>query len=149
MEQIQKSIDVNAPLRAVYDQWTQFEDFPKFMSGVKEVRQLDEKRLFWRAQILGKDTEWEAEIFEQVPDQRIAWRSTSGHPNAGAVSFEPAGLDNTRVTLVLDYEPLGAIEKIGDALGVVSSQVEGDLARFKAFIEARGLPTGAWRGEIR
>jgi uncharacterized membrane protein len=149
METIEKSIEVDAPLREVYNQWTQFEEFPKFMSGVEEVRQLDNKRLFWRAEIWGKTAEWEAEIFEQVPNQRIAWRSIVGAPNAGAVSFQPIGADRTRVTLTLNYEPLGAVEKIGDALGVVSGKVEGDLQRFRDFIEERGRATGGWRGQIR
>jgi uncharacterized membrane protein len=149
MERIEKSIEVDVPLRAVYNQWTQFEEFPKFMDGVEEVRQLDDKRLFWRAQIAGKDTEWEAEIYEQIPDSRIAWRSTSGAPNAGAVSFQSLGENKTKVNLVIDYQPMGAVEKVGDALGLVSAKVEGDLKRFKTFIESRGVETGAWRGEIR
>jgi uncharacterized membrane protein len=149
MERIEKSIEVDVPLRTVYNQWTQFEEFPKFMDGVEEVRQLDEKRLFWKAQIAGKLTEWEAEIYEQVPDSRIAWRSTSGAPNAGAVSFASLGENRTRVNLVIDYQPMGAVEKIGDALGLVSTKIEGDLQRFKKFIEERGAETGAWRGEIR
>ena len=149
METIEKSIEVNAPLRQVYNQWTQFEEFPKFMEGVETVRQLDDQRLFWRAEIWGKTEEWEAEIYEQIPDQRIAWRSVSGVPNAGAVSFESIDPNTTRVTLTINYEPQGALEKIGDALGVVSARVEGDLKRFRDFIEERGRATGAWRGEIR
>ena len=149
METIEKSIEVEAPMREVYNQWTQFEEFPKFMEGVEEVRQLGDKRLYWKAQIWGKHAEWEAEIYEQVPDQRIAWRSVVGAPNAGAVSFAPVGSDRTRVTLSLSYQPLGAIEQIGDALGLVGSRVEGDLKRFREFIEERGRATGAWRGEIR
>ena len=149
METIEKSIEVNAPLQQVYNQWTQFEEFPKFMEGVQEVRQLSDQRLFWRAQIWGKTEEWEAEIHEQVPDQRIAWRSVVGAPNAGTVSFAALDPNSTRVTLSLSYEPLGAVEKIGDALGIVSARVEGDLKRFRDFIEERGRATGAWRGEIR
>jgi len=149
MERIEKSIEVNAPLRVVYDQWTQFEEFPRFMNGIEEVRQLDDRKLFWRANIWGHTAEWEAEIHEQVPDQRIAWRSLSGHPNAGAVSFASAGEGRTRVTLALEYEPLGLAETIGDALGLVTSRVEGDLERFREFIESKQTPTGAWRGEIR
>jgi uncharacterized membrane protein len=149
MERIEKSIEVEAPLSSVYNQWTQFEEFPHFMDGVQEVRQLEDNRLFWRAEIAGKLTEWEAEIYEQVPDTRIAWRSTSGAPNAGAVSFQAISPQITRVNLVMDYQPLGAVEKVGDALGLVSGRVEGDLRRFKAFIEGRGVETGAWRGEIR
>ncbi len=149
MERIEKSIEVDAPLRSVYNQWTQFEEFPQFMDGVQEVRQLEDNRLFWRAEIAGKTTEWEAEIYEQVADTRIAWRSTSGAPNAGAVSFQSLGPNLTRVNLVIEYQPLGVVEKVGDALGLVSGRVEGDLRRFKSFIEGRGVETGAWRGEIR
>lgn len=148
MERIEKTIEVNAPLRVVYNQWTQFEEFPRFMEGVKEVRQLEPQRLQWRAQIWGQEHEWTAEIYEQIPDQRIAWRSVSGHPNAGVVSFAPLGADRTQVTLVMEYEPQGAMEKIGDALGAVSMRVEGDLKRFREFIEERGVSTGGWRGQI-
>src|SRR5678815_5573067 len=102
METIEKSIEVNAPLRQVYDQWTQSEEFPKFMEGVQTVRQLDDQRLFWRAEIWGKTEEWEAEIYEQIPDRRIAWRSVVGAPNAGAVSFESLGPSTTRVTLSIN-----------------------------------------------
>jgi uncharacterized membrane protein len=149
METIEKSIEVSAPLEQVYNQWTQFEEFPKFMEGVEEVRQLDDRRLFWRAQIWDKTEEWEAEIYEQVPEERIAWRSITGAPNAGAVSFVAVTPEKTRVTLALNYEPEGAVEKIGDAIGLVSGRVEGDLKRFREFIEERGIATGAWRGEIR
>jgi uncharacterized membrane protein len=149
MERIEKSIEVETPVRVAYDQWTQFEEFPKFMEGIEEVRQLDDKRLFWRAAIWGQTPEWEAEILEQIPDKRIAWRSLSGHPNAGAVSFHAVNPNRTRVTLALEYEPLGALEKLGDMLGIVSARVEGDLERFRSFIEDRGAPTGGWRGEIR
>jgi len=149
METIEKSVEVDAPLQAVYNQWTQFEEFPRFMQGVEEVRQLTDTRLFWRAEIWGKAAEWEAEIFEQIPDKRIAWRSVTGHPNAGAVGFEAIDQDRTRVTLTMSYEPLGAVEKIADALGIVTARVEGDLKRFREFIEERGRATGAWRGEVR
>jgi uncharacterized membrane protein len=147
MADIEKSIDVKAPLREVYNQWTQFEEFPRFMEGVKEVRQLDDKRLYWRASIGGEEKEWHAEIADQVPDRRIAWKNLDGPYNAGAVLFE-AIPEGTRVTLKLVYEPEGAKEKVGDALGIVSRRVEGDLKRFKAFIEERGRATGGWRGEI-
>ncbi len=148
METIEKSIEVEAPITAVYNQWTQFEEFPMFMEGAKEVRQLDDKRLHWHAEIAGKDKHWDAEIFRQVPDQVIAWRSTSGAENAGEVRFENAGTDNTRVTLVLKYDPEGIVENVGDAIGAVSLRVQGDLNRFKKFIEDRGRETGGWRGEI-
>jgi uncharacterized membrane protein len=118
------------------------------MEGVKEVIQLDEKRLRWRADIAGKDEEWEAEITDQVPDRHIAWRSVTGAMNAGSVTFQPVGETQTKVTLELTYEPRDATEKVGDALGFLERRVSADLERFKRFIESRGAPTGAWRGEI-
>jgi uncharacterized membrane protein len=144
-----KSIDVEVPVRTAYDQWTQFEEFPRFMEGVEEVRQIDDANLHWRAEIGGQDVEWTARITEQIPDQRIAWTSTSGARNAGVVTFHHLAPDRCRVTLQLDYEPQGVTEKVGDWLGVVGRRAEGDLERFKEFIEERGAPTGAFRGEIR
>ena len=148
MAKIEKSIDVNVPVRTAYNQWTQFEEFPRFMEGVKEVRQLDDKRLHWRAEIGGKVMEWDAEITEQVPDMRIAWRSSSGAKNAGVVSFYRLSDDKSRVALQIDYEPEGVVENVGDWLGVMSGRVEGDLERFKKFIEERGVETGAYRETI-
>ena len=148
MASIEKSIDVNVPVRTAYNQWTQFEQFPQFMEGVHEVQQIDDKRLHWRAKVGGKEEEWYAEIVEQIPDQRISWRSTTGATNAGTVTFQPLGANRTRVMLKLEYEPEGVVENVGDALGFVSRRVEGDLERFKKFIESRGTETGAWRGEI-
>lgn len=149
MAKIEKDIVVDVPVRVAYDQWTQFESFPEFMEGVKEVVQLDEKRLRWCAEVAGKDEEWEAEITDQVPDRHIAWRSVTGAPNAGSVTFQPAGDGKTKVMLELTYEPREAAEKVGDALGFLERQVSADLERFKEFIETRGAPTGAWRGEVR
>ena len=149
MERIEKSIEVACPVRTVYNQWTQFEEFPRFMAGVKEVKQLDDTHVHWHAEIWGKDKEWDAEITEQVPDQVIAWRSTSGAPNAGAVRFEPVAPDRTRVRLMMEYEPQGAMEKTGDALGVFSARVQNTVEDFKKFIENRGAETGGWRGEVR
>jgi uncharacterized membrane protein len=148
MESIEKTIEVDAPLSAVYNQWTQFEDFPQFMEGVKEVRQIDDKRLHWVAEIAGKRKEWDAEIFEQIPDSTIAWRSMSGAKNSGQVSFAPMGNNATKVCLKLNYDPEGALENMVDALGVVGRRVEGDLERFKKFIQTRRHETGSWRGEI-
>jgi uncharacterized membrane protein len=145
MSDHQKSIVVDRPVTTVYNQWTQFEEFPQFMEGVERVVQLDDRRLHWVAEIAGTRREWDAEIVDQEPDRRIAWRSIDGTPNGGVVTFEPEG-DRTRVNLDLDVEPQGAIEKIGDKLGFVSKQAEGDLKRFKKFIESRGTETGAWRG---
>ena len=147
MAHIQKDIVVEVPVEVAYDQWTQFESFPKFMEGVKEVVQLDEKTLRWTAQIGPRTEEWEAEITEQIRNRIIAWRSTTGTPNAGTVRFEPVG-ETSRVFLEISYEPRDAAEKVGDALGVLDRRVFGDLGRFKEFIEKRQVPTGAWRGEI-
>ena len=119
-----------------------------FMKGVKQVQQLDAKRLHWRAEIAGKEKEWDAEIFEQEPDRKIAWRSTSGARNDGMVTFDKRGDNTTQLTLFLEYVPEDTTEHLGDKLGVVDHRVEGDLKRFKEFVEARGVPTGAWRGEI-
>ncbi len=147
MSYLEKTIEVSSPLSQVYNQWTQFESFPEFMQGVEEVRQLDDKRLRWKAQIAGKQEEWTSEIYEQVPDQKIAWRSIEGAKNGGAVKFKALGADRTEITLCLEYEPEGIIEQAGDMLGVVTRRVEGDLQRFKQFIEQH-RETGGWRGEI-
>jgi uncharacterized membrane protein len=149
METIEKSVDVDVPLSTAYNQWTQFEEFPKFMEGIESVDQLDDKRLHWKARIAGREKEWDAEIFEQIPDRRIAWRSTSGAMNSGMVNFIGLGTSGTRVSLKINYEPEGVVENLGDALGLVSARVSGDLGRFKEFIETRGSPTGAWQGEIK
>jgi uncharacterized membrane protein len=149
MAKIEKDLVVAVPVKVAYDQWTQFESFPEFMEGVKEVVQLDEKRLRWLTEIKGNDQEWEAEITDQVPDRHIAWRSVTGTPNAGSVRFQPEGQGKTKVSLELTYEPQDAAEKVGDALGFLERQVSADLERFKEFIESRGAPTGAWRGEVR
>ena len=148
MSTTQQSIDIDLPVSTVYNQWTQFEDFPQFMEGVDSVTQLDDKRLHWVAEIAGTREEWDAEIVDQEPDRRIAWRAITGTTNDGVVSFESLGPDSTRVTLDLDVEPEGLKEKIGEKLGFVSKQVEGDLKRFKEFIESRGAETGAWRGNV-
>ena len=149
MSNIEKSIDVAVPVRTAYNQWTQFEEFPRFMEGVQEVRQLDDKRLRWRASVGGTDKQWDAEITEQIPDERIAWRSVSGAENAGVVTFHHLSADRPRVMLQMEYDPEGVTENVGDAMGVVSRRVTGDLERFKDFIESRGRETGAWRGEVR
>lgn len=149
MERIKKSIEVDRPLSHVYNQWTQFEEFARFMEGVKEVRQLDDRRLHWRADIGGKEKEWTAKITEQIPDDRIAWSSESGEYTSGQVDFARLGTDRTRVALEISYDPQGFIENVGDAIGVVSRRIENDLEHFKEFIENRDQETGAWRGTIR
>jgi len=149
MERIEKSIEVQCPVSKVYNQWTQFEEWPRFMAGVKEVKQLDDTHVHWHAEIWGKEKEFDAEITEQVPDQRIAWRSTSGDaPNGGAVRFEPIGPDRTRVHLTMEYEPQGVVENVGDKLGLLSARVQNSVEDFKKYIETRGQETGAWRGEV-
>ncbi|MDO8614113.1 MAG: SRPBCC family protein [Dehalococcoidia bacterium] len=149
MGSIEKSIEVDVPVTTVYNQWTQFEEFPRFMEGVQEVRQLDDSRLYWKADVGGRDKEWHARIIEQVPDQRIAWQSEQGAQNGGQVTFEPVDGSRTRITLNMQYEPDDFVESAGNVLGFVSRRVQSDLERFKEFIETRGHETGAWRGSIR
>jgi uncharacterized membrane protein len=148
MSKIEHSIDVNVPVREAYNQWTQFEDFPRFMDGVESVRQQGDTGLHWVADIAGRRQEWDATITEQTPDQRVAWTSTTGDRNAGAVDFHRLDDNRTRITLTMDIEPSGMVETAGDALGIPSRDVKADLERFKEFIEARGTATGAWRGEV-
>ena len=148
MERLEHSIEVDAPVRVVYNQWTQFEEFPRFMEGVERVEQLDDKRVRWVAKIGGKQKDWTAEITRQVPDREIDWMGFGGADNLGRLVFEPIEADRTKVTLLLDYEPEGVVEEIGDALGVTKRRVAGDMERFEEFIEARGRETGGWRGEI-
>ena len=148
MAEIIESIDVNVPVRTAYNQWTQFESFPRFMEGVKSVRQLDDTTLEWVADIGGKQKTWTARITEQEPDQRVAWTAVDGAHNAGVVTFHRLGEGQTRVTLQLDVDPEGPVENVGTALGVPQRRIKGDMERFKEFIESRGTETGAWRGEV-
>ena len=150
MANIEQSIDVKVPVRTAYDQWTQFEEFPRFMEGVEEIRQIDDTHTHWKTSIAGKTKEFDAEITEQTPDQRIAWTSLDGPEHAGVVTFHRVDDDVTRIMLQLDYEPEGVAEKAGDALGLVKRRVKGDLERFKELIEERGAggESGAWRGEV-
>jgi uncharacterized membrane protein len=148
MSTIEKQIEIDLPTTTVYNQWTQFEEFPKFMEGVQEVQQLQDDRLFWRAEVAGVEKEWYATIAKQIPDQIVSWRSEVGVDAGGMVTFRPLGGDRTEVTLSVSYEPEDLAESVGDMLGFLSRRVEGDLKRFKEFIEARGTETGAWRGTI-
>jgi uncharacterized membrane protein len=145
---ITESIDVAVPVRTAYDQWTQFESFPLFMSGVDEVRQTDDTHTHWKISMGGVTREFDAEITEQIPDERVAWTSRSGTKHAGVVTFHQLDPQTTRVTLQLDTEPHGIVEKIGDKLGVPAHQASTDLKRFKTFIEEHGSATGTWRGEV-
>ena len=144
---VEESIEVNLPVSTVYNQWTQFEDFPQFMSGVNSVTQLSDDRLEWVAEIAGVRRRWEARIVEQVPERKVAWAATEGATNAGAVTFQDLG-GRTVVHLSLEYEPEGLVEKVGDKLNMVENRAKGDLERFKTFIESEGYATGAWRGSV-
>jgi uncharacterized membrane protein len=148
MAEIHESIEVEVPVQTAYNQWTQFEDFPKFMESVERVQQLDDKRLHWVADLGGTKAEWDAEITHQEPDRRIAWRATSGFQNAGEVTFEPVN-GKTRINVSMEFEPEGMKEGAGSALGFDSRAVKKDLEHFKDFIEGRGTETGAWRGEVK
>ena len=148
MATVIEAVEVDVPVRTAYNQWTQFEEFPQFMEGVEEVRQLDETHLQWSAQVAGRTKEWRAEITEQRPDERVAWRNTTGATNAGVVTFHRLSDDTSRIMVQLEVEPETLTEKAGDALGFAKRRVKGDLERFKQMIESRGGETGAWRGEI-
>jgi uncharacterized membrane protein len=148
MTTVEHTIEVGRDVRTVYNQWTQFEDFPAFMQGVEQVEQVDDKHLHWRADIGMTEREWDAEIVEQEPDRVIAWRAAGDVRNDGRVEFQPLDADRTRVHMRLEYEPESFTEKVGDVFNVVDRRVKGDLERFKEFIEERGHETGAWRGEV-
>jgi uncharacterized membrane protein len=149
MSNVTTSVDVHVPVRTAYNQWTQFETFPQFMNGVERITQLDDRRTHWVTSIGGARREFDAEITEQHPDERIAWKSTSGDVrHAGVVTFHRLGDQDTRVTIQLDWTPEGLMEKAGSAVGLDDRQVKADAERFKEFVEQRGAETGEWRGEI-
>jgi uncharacterized membrane protein len=148
MASVVKSIDVKVPVSTAYNQWTQFEEFPRFMEGVKSVTQIDDTHVRWVAEVGGIEKRWEAEISEQHPDERVAWHATSGARNAGVVTFHRIDDETTRVTLQMDVDPEGPAENVGTALGVLDRRVKSDLDRFKEYIEGRGTESGAWRGEV-
>jgi uncharacterized membrane protein len=148
MSGVTEHVDVAVPVRTAYDQWTQFEEFPQFMEGVSEVKQISDTMTHWTVEIGGVKREFDAEITEQLPDERVAWTSTGGTKQAGVVTFHRLDVDKTRVTLQLEFEPHGVVEQAGDKLGVVNRRAKGDLERFKTFIERRGQETGAWRGSV-
>lgn len=145
---VTESVDVAVPVRVAYDQWTQFEEFPRFMEGVSQVRQLSDTMTHWKTEIAGVKREFDAEITEQQPDERIAWTTENGTHQAGVVTFHRLDEATTRVTLQLDHEPEGFVEKAGDALGIVQRRIKGDLKNFKQFIEERGSAEGGWRGDV-
>ena len=148
MATIEQSIEVDVPVRTAYNQWTQFEEFPTFMEGVEEVRQLDDTRLHWVASVAGRRAEWDAKILEQHPDRQISWISEDGRRTRGTVTFEPLGESRTLVRLAMGYQAEGFVEALGSAAGLDRRRIDGDLARFKELIEARGTESGAWRKDI-
>ncbi|MEU2350414.1 SRPBCC family protein [Modestobacter sp. NPDC049651] len=148
MATVEKSIDVDAPIRQVYDQWTQFESFPEFMGGVERITQTDDRHTHWVTNVDGVKREFDAEITEQHPEERVAWKSTDGKSHAGVVTFHKLDDTTTRVMVQIDWAPEGIVEKVGAATGFDDRQVKGDLDRFKTFIESRGSATGSWRGEV-
>ena len=148
MSTIERSIEVDVPVSTAYNQWTQFEEFPRFMEGVESVQQSDDRHLHWVADIAGVRREWDAEITEQHPDERVAWRATGGTQNAGVVTFHRLDADRTKIMLQLEVDPEGFVEQAGDRLGFVSRRAASDLERFKEYIEDRGRETGAWRGDV-
>ena len=148
MATVTQSIDLAVPVRTAYNQWTQFEAFPDFMEGIREVRQLDDVHMHWVAEIGGRVTEWDAQITEQRPDERVAWRSTSGTENSGVVRFEPLGPDQTRITVEIEHDPEGMLESVGAAVGADDRRVRRDLERFRELLEQRGEEAGGWRGRV-
>jgi len=148
MARITESVDVDAPVTTVYNQWTQFEEFPSFMEGIDQVRHLDDVTLHWTATIAGKTHEWDAKITEQHPDERVAWTSEDGKTNAGVVTVHRLNDDQARVTVQMDWEPDGVVESVGGALGFDSRRVRGDLERFKELVESGGGESGGWRGDV-
>ena len=151
MPKVDESIDVQVPVEKAYNQWTQFEEFPKFMEGIQSVQQLDDGHVKWVAEVRGESREWTTEITEQRPDEKIAWKTIGGEvKNDGIVTFEQLGNDQTRINVEMDVEGESGVENVaGDLLGVVKTQVRGDLERFKQLIESRGEETGAFRGEVQ
>jgi uncharacterized membrane protein len=149
MAKVEQSIEVDVPVRTAYNQWTQFEEFPEFMDGIESVTQLDDTHLRWVAEIGGKRDEWQAEITEQRPDERIAWKAVEGKGNAGVVTFHRLGDDRSKIMVQIDWEPGGFVEELGARIGSDERRVKGDLERFKELIESRGTETGAWRGEVK
>ncbi len=149
MATVKESIEVDVPVSTAYNQWTQFEEFPRFMEGVQSVTQIDDTHLRWVAEVGGKRREWQAEIVDQVPDKKVAWRAIDDDGPNGIVEFESLGEDKTLITLEMAYEPEGLTEQLGSAVGIDSRQVKSDLERFKQLIEGRGVESGAWRGEVR
>ncbi len=149
MTVIEESIEVQGPLSTVYNRWTKFEDFPQFMDGITEIRQLDDTHMHWVAEFGGQHHEWDAEVTEQKPDERVAWKNTDGTANAGVVTFHRIDPDTTRVMVQMDFVPEGIIEKLGAAIGSADRRVRGDLERFKDLVETGGGETGGWRGEVK
>jgi uncharacterized membrane protein len=148
MSSVTESIDVEVPVSTAYNQWTQFESFPLFMAAVERITQTDATHLHWTTKVGGMRREFDAEITEQHPDERVAWKSTDGTSHAGVVTFHRLDDRTTRITAQIDWQPEGMVEKAGAMVGIDDRQVRSDLARFKQFIEQHGTETGGWRGDV-
>jgi len=148
MSTVEESIEVAVPVTTAYNQWTQFESFPQFMQGVEKIEQTSDTMTRWVTKIGGVERTFDAAITEQLPDERVAWKSVDEPRQAGVVTFHRLSPETTKVMVQMDFEPEGFVETAGDKLGVVKHRVKGDLERFKDFIEDRGQETGAWRGEV-
>jgi len=150
MTTIEQSVELEVPVRTAYNQWTQFEEFPRFMEGVERIDQISDTKLHWVAEIGGQTREWDAEIVEQIPDERISWHTIGGGPyNSGVVTFHRIDDGTCRIMLQMEVKPDSLAEKAADVLGILRTRSKGDLERFKDFIEGRGAETGAWRGEVK
>ena len=150
MAQIIETIDVDVPVSTAYNQWTQFESFPKFLDEVESITQTDDTHTHWKISVAGQKREFDAVITEQHPDERVAWTSTGGETeHAGVVTFHKLSDTTSRVTVQLDWDPQGLIEKVGSLVGAGSHAVKKDLKNFKEFIESQGVETGAWRGDVQ
>lgn len=149
MSRVEESIEVAVPVRTAYNQWTQFESFPHFMAGVESITQIDDTHNHWVTSIAGVRREFDTEITEQTPDERIVWTTVAGETKqSGVVTFQSLDATTTRVTTQIEWEPEGIAEKVGDAIGVDDHRVKADMKKFKEFIESRGVETGAWRGDV-
>jgi uncharacterized membrane protein len=149
MSQAIETVDVNVPVSVAYNQWTQFEEFPKFLSYVESITQVTDTLTEWKVRVGGVEREFEAVISEQHPDERVAWNSTGGEvDHAGVVTFHKLSDTETRVTVQLDWEASGLLEHLGSALGVDNHAIKKELGQFKEYIEAKGSADGSWRGDV-
>lgn len=148
MSTVKSDVDVNVPLSVVYNQWTQFESFPRFMDSIERITQTDDTHTHWVVKIAAQEREFDTVVTEQVPDERIAWKSVEGDAHAGVVTFHRLAEDQTRISLQMDWKPEGFVEKLGALLQVDDIAIDRDLEKFKETIEADGFESGAWRSSV-